>query len=505
MSREEEYLEEIRRAERLSRAVLDRIVAEGDTVIFRILTDKSYTEEDVAFAEEVSKKYTPSGYTAKVRLVKSVPDGEGIRRAIGDFLRTKFPSAAAFISPEDITVEIHESGGAFVIAADESERAHVLKDGIADAAVAELNRRFCGSYTGGFRFYKKDLGEIEYDRESEERVAAPRFFPVEKYAPIDGAAPESAVYIADLTKEAQGITVCGTVSYIEERETKKGKPYFSVTVSDGSGSMRAAYFSKKATLEKVRTVKAGDGVCLTGDNELFNGALSFRVKAIDFGTPPEGFVPKARPSRPVPVRYKKVLPLPVSDFVQSDLFGAEVLPEDLKRGRFVVFDLETTGLNNSVSGIMDRIIEIGAVKVTDGKICEKFSSFVACPVRLSDEIIALTGIDDGMLAGAPEISDVIADFYKFCDGCVLVGHNVQFDYKFVRYYGEKEGYIFNHRQYDTVAFAQELLRLSNYKLNTVADYFGFSFNHHRAFDDAFVTAKIFIELCKKKKGLPEGR
>ncbi|MDE5548481.1 MAG: 3'-5' exonuclease, partial [Clostridia bacterium] len=114
----------------------------------------------------------------------------------------------------------------------------------------------------------------------------------------------------------------------------------------------------------------------------------------------------------------------------------------------------------------------------------------------------LTGISDDMLAGAPEISDVISDFYKFAAGCVLVGHNVQFDYKFIRYYGEQEGYLFDQKQYDTLSFAQEMLRLSNYKLNTVADYFGFGFNHHRAYEDAFVTAKIFLALARMKKGLP---
>ncbi len=151
---------------------------------------------------------------------------------------------------------------------------------------------------------------------------------------------------------------------------------------------------------------------------------------------------------------------------------------------------------------MDRIIEVGGVKIENGSICEKFSTFVACPVKLSEEIIGLTGITDDMLAGAPEIKDVIADFYKFCYGSVLVAHNASFDCKFIRYYGEKEGYIFDMRQIDTVAFAQETLRLSNYKLNTVADHFGFTFNHHRAFDDAFVTAKIFTELVKIKGGLP---
>ena len=215
------------------------------------------------------------------------------------------------------------------------------------------------------------------------------------------------------------------------------------------------------------------------------------------------FVPEARPSRPVPPKYKTVFPAPASDFVQGGLFEDLSTPEVLKGREFVVFDLETTGLNNTPSsGGMDRIIEIGAVKIRNGQICEKFSSFVACPVKLPAEIIDLTGISDDMLLGAPDIKDVIADFFKFAAGSTLVGHNVQFDYKFVRYYGEKEGYVFNQKQYDTVTFSQEMLRLSNYKLNTVAEHFGFTFNHHRAYDDAFVTAKIFLALVKQKNGLP---
>ena len=198
-----------------------------------------------------------------------------------------------------------------------------------------------------------------------------------------------------------------------------------------------------------------------------------------------------------------LFPQPETDYVQATLFGGTPLPEDFVKENFVVFDLETTGLNNSpVSGAVDRIIEIGAVKIQNGRIVEKFSSFVACPVRLSMEIINLTGIDDHMLIGAPKTEDVIADFRKFSDGCILVGHNVQFDYKFIRYYGEKDGYNFEQRQLDTLTLAQEQLRLSNYKLNTVADHFGFTFNHHRAYDDAYVTAKVFIELIRLKGRLP---
>ena len=129
---------------------------------------------------------------------------------------------------------------------------------------------------------------------------------------------------------------------------------------------------------------------------------------------------------------------------------------------------------------------------------------MACEERLSKEIIDLTGITDADLIGAPTIDKAIADFFKFIDGAYLVGHNVNFDSNFVRYYAEQNGYMIDNRQFDTLTLAQELLRgkLANYKLNTVADYYGFTFNHHRAFDDACVTAKIFIEFMKKRGKLP---
>ncbi len=497
-----EYLQEIRKAEGLSRAVLKKISVEGGEAVFHLVTDRNYSSEDVRYASEVSRRYA-GGLNASAHVVKSVPDEEGVRRAVADSLRLRFPAFAAFVSPEDIRIVLDGNGGRFFIGVSEIERAKGQEDGIIDALSSELNRTFCGNWSGELVAEEKDRGEIEREAPPpEEFVAAPRFFEVCGYSAIDGAEPAHAIYIADLVKEMQGVTVCGTISYIEERESKGGKPYFSVTVADATGSIRARYFPRKAAIEKVRALTQGTSVALTGDNELYNGSLSFRAKAVDLGRPPEGFVPEERPSRPVPARYTAVFPAPASDFVQADLFGSAPLPQELIRGKFVVFDLETTGLNNTPGPTMDRIIEVGAVKIEGGAITEKFSTFVACPTKLSAEIVSLTGIKDEMLLGAPDVSDVLADFYKFAAGCTLVGHNVQFDCRFIRYYGEKEGFLFDHRQIDTVTFSQQMLRLSNYKLNTVADHYGFTFNHHRAYDDAFVTAKIFIELAREKGGLP---
>ncbi len=500
--RSEAYLSEIRQSAGLKRAVLRKISVEGNTVTFFLVTDLTYGKEDIEAARAVSRNYVPEGCTAQVSILKSVASAEAVAAAILELIRTRFPAAAAFISPGDVSVETNGTGGRFLLAVDEEVRSRFAQGDVLNAAAAALMRQFCGVWTGDYRSAEKEK-ELEHEALPEaETVAAPRTFPIGDYAPIDGAAPEYALYIADLAGEQPNVTVCGTVTHIEERLTKKEKPFFRLTVDDGTGRLAASYFSKKATLEKVRAVKAGDSVCLTGANEFFGGAYRFTARQLDYGAPPEGFTPKARPSRPVPARYVKVVPEPLSDLVQADLFGGTPLPAAFVNGKFVVFDLETTGLSYSGSTI-DHIIEVGAVKIEHGQISEKFSSFVACPVKVSAEITRLTGIDDDMLAGAPETKDVIADFYKFCDGCALVAQNISFDSSFIRYYGEKEGYLFDHRQYDTLTMAQSALLLPNYKLNTIADHFGFTFRHHRAFDDAFVTAKIFMELVRMKGALPK--
>ncbi len=496
-----QFLEEIRRAPGLKRAVLTKITVEGGEATFHLITDLTYSREDVAYAESVCKRYA-EGLRATAHVIKSVPSEEGVRRALTDTMRREFPAFAAFVTPDDVRVTLTEAGGTFSIGVGAEAGDKGREDGILDALTAMLSRNFCGVFAGEFRIVKRDMGEIEHAAlPPEERILAPRTFPIEHYSPIDDAKCRTALYISDLDGEMQGVTVCGAITYLEERETKKGKPYFSVTIADATGTLRGAYFSKKATVERIRALEKGQSVCLTGDNELYGGGLSFRIKSIDLGTPPEGFVPEDRPSRPVPAQYTAVFPVPEEDLVQADLFGVKPLPEEFVSRDFVVFDLETTGLSRG--GVMDRIIEVGAVKISGGKICERFSTFVACPVKIPEEIVELTGITDDMLVGAPPVGVVIADFFRFTAGCSLVAHNASFDTKFIRYYGEEEGYRFDRRAYDTVAFAQEMLLLKDYKLNTVAEHFGFTFRHHRAFEDAFVTAKIFIELVRMRGRLPD--
>ncbi len=528
MERETEaYLNDVRALSGLENAILTGICVHRRTMTaeFFLVTDKTYSASAKEGAKNAAVKYLPPAFKPEVHIEKRVPDAEMIRGKIAAFLKARFPAAAAFVKDEDIEAEMLPSGSGarfrFDVASGDKD---VFSSGkILDEVSAYLSGIYCGSFYGDVRLVEReretfDPDEIPAAAEEEEIARAPRVFPVTGFRRLDGAdvLPKYATYIADAVGESEDMTVCGAITFIQEREyTKKNektgeetqKTRFSLAVSDGTGSLRTTYFPKKATLEKVRALKVGDWVVLSGANESYGGGISFTAKRINYGRPPENFVPEARKGKPVPKAYHAVFPEPYVDYTQADLFETSEAPAALRGKSVVCFDLETTGLNSQPAmGRMDRIIEIGAVKIVDGKIAEKFSTFVACPTRLPPEIVKLTGIHDEDLAGAPPIEKVIADFYKFCDGCALAGHNsIQFDCRFIRYYGEESGYMFDQPQYDTLPLAQEVLRgegLSNYKLNTLADYYGFTFNHHRAFDDALTTAKIFMELVRKKGSLP---
>lgn len=164
---------------------------------------------------------------------------------------------------------------------------------------------------------------------------------------------------------------------------------------------------------------------------------------------------------------------------------------------FVVVDIETTGLNSNPDyGEVNHIIEVGAVKIEQGKITKKFSSFCTCPISLPDEIVKLTGKSNGDLANAPTIKQVLCELYKFCKDSEIVGHNVSFDLGFLNYCGAQQKILFKQAYADTLAMSRLLLKnkLVNYRLATVAEHFKLKFKGHRALNDALVTAKIFLKL-----------
>ena len=161
---------------------------------------------------------------------------------------------------------------------------------------------------------------------------------------------------------------------------------------------------------------------------------------------------------------------------------------------YVVFDIETTGF----SPINNRIIEIGAVKVVNGEIADRFSTFVNPQVPIPFEIEKLTSINDSMVMDADTIDVVLPKFMEFIEGTILVAHNASFDISFIKENCKRLGIPYDYTHVDTVGIARSLLTgQAKYTLDAVAKTLGISLdNHHRAVDDAECTAEIFVKFIE---------
>ncbi|RCW51070.1 ATP-dependent DNA helicase DinG [Paenibacillus prosopidis] len=169
--------------------------------------------------------------------------------------------------------------------------------------------------------------------------------------------------------------------------------------------------------------------------------------------------------------------------------------------KFAVLDLETTG-----HGSEDDILQVGLVIVSDElEIIDTFSSFVRPNIPIPAFITQLTGIDDTVVAEAPELNEVLVKLIPQLDDAVLVAHNVGFDAGFLNQALDRSGYhMFAGRRLDTI----ELLRIlyptiTTYQLGAVSELFGITHDqHHRADSDAMATALLFIETVKKLRKMP---
>lgn len=159
---------------------------------------------------------------------------------------------------------------------------------------------------------------------------------------------------------------------------------------------------------------------------------------------------------------------------------------------YVVFDIETTGLSPK----FNKIIEIGAVRVKDGKIIDTFSEFVNPEVPIPYSITKLTSINDAMVLEAPTIEEILPRFLEYVGDGVLVAHNASFDTGFIREFARRQGLVFDYTVVDTMSLAHILVpELGKFTLDRLCKQFNVSLeNHHRACDDADATARIFLKM-----------
>ena len=162
----------------------------------------------------------------------------------------------------------------------------------------------------------------------------------------------------------------------------------------------------------------------------------------------------------------------------------------------VVIDFETSGMSPDYG---DRAIEIGAVRLVDGKIADEFQSLMNPGFRVNSFIQDFTGIDNGMLEKAPGCSEVMREFHEFLGDSHLIAHNSSFDKRFL----DSEFSLINKQYSGEFACSMLLARriyqdAPNHKLASLVDYRDIQYSgvFHRALDDAQMTAKLWLAMLE---------
>ncbi len=402
-------------------------------------------------------------------------------------------------------------------------------------------------------------GEIK--PRAEEPKPAPQYVP-QKAAPKTKAVPQGGVIygksfakaptdIVMLEQGDTGVVIEGDVFGFESQPLRNGKKTIvTFGVTDGKSSMRVKEFMDNAVVINIKDAleKAGRAAVLgdirydeyARENVLFAKAIALREKpertdnapekrielhlhtnmsAMDALTPASKYIKTAAKwgwdaiaitdhgvvqafpeayTTAKKIGYKGKIMYGVEAYFVNDsvpmMFGSYNKSFD---DEIVCFDIETTGLSPET----ERITEIGAVKIRNGRVVESFNTFVNPQKPIPEKIVSLTGITDAMVKDAPLEKEAVQSFIEFAGNAVLVAHNASFDMSFIRGTCIRHGISYEPPFIDTLALVRVIFpKLKNHKLNTVAEFLQVGdFNHHRACDDADVLARILIKIIEKLK------
>ena len=159
--------------------------------------------------------------------------------------------------------------------------------------------------------------------------------------------------------------------------------------------------------------------------------------------------------------------------------------------RIVSIDLETTGLSSR----LDKIIEIGAVAIEDGVISNTFECLINPGRELSPHITEITGIKDADLNNKPLIKEVLPELAAFLQDSVLLGHNIAFDYAFLKHAFVNEGISFEREGIDTLKITRAMFPgEQSKKLTDLCALFNIELKPHRALNDAYATAELYLKI-----------
>ncbi|MBE7087722.1 MAG: hypothetical protein E7369_05440 [Clostridiales bacterium] len=501
----EEFISDIRALDeslsnlRISSVEVDK---KNYSITYNFICDKVVDEELKNKILSEAEKITARVFRAvEVTVTKIVSNDQLVDNEIFNYLNSSYPSISIFLKPTDIRSGIYGNLVKYVIKLTKDGVDYAVKNGLINKLNNFLATKFCSDFAGSLEEKEADesislLSEEVY--ESQLQKIEHRTIKVSDVVCIDEFdMGDLALYIEDAI--SGDVIICGKITDIAERQSKTGKPFFILNIDDTTGRASGLYFTKKNTYQKIKELKVGDDIIARASIGEYNGRKSFTFQKINRCTFPSDFVKKDRYKKTAPKTYALIHPEPAKTVKISSVFDNDApLPQAFTKETFVVFDLETTGLDVMSNGIT----EIGAVKIMGGKIVEQFTTLVKPDYPITSDNQAITGISEDMVKNSPKIGAVIPDFMKFIEGAVLVAHNADFDTKFIKRFAGAEDYEIKNKIIDTLEVARKVLPfLKKHDLHTLGEHFDIAFHHHRALSDAYATAEVFIRLIKIKGDL----
>ncbi|WP_419726911.1 PolC-type DNA polymerase III [Terrisporobacter petrolearius] len=358
--------------------------------------------------------------------------------------------------------------------------------------------------------------------------------------------------IKDLNQKSKTVAIIGEIFNIENKELRNGKILSIMSITDNTSSINCKLFLNDLNKDKVLDcVKEGSYVKIKGDvlYDTYQREITMTISGIRQEQKPKRKDTCEKGKRvelhahtqmssmdalsPAKKLVKQAADWGHKAIAITDHGVVQAFPEAMDAGKannikilygvegylvednlpviqkandkdlsqtFIVFDLETTGFSNK----NDKITEIGAVKVENFKIVDRFSQLINPKKDISYKVQELTGITNDLIKDKPTIEEILPKFVEFIGDSVLVAHNADFDMGFMQQKCREQNIEFKNTSVDTLTLARTLLpHMKRFRLNLIAKELGIPLlNHHRAVDDAEATAHIFIKFLEmiKKKG-----
>lgn len=473
-------------------------------VPYEILRDE-FTQADFDAIAKAVSALMPEGYAADVQYSKCTPDEEIVRSFVLQYLKERQKALTGQYDEDKIFAQINDGKVRVQVPLSANAYEFCKNAGLDAKLKAYLDTRYCADNAVTLTLDETiDTGAI-IQKEYEELYVDTGIVDIKQKGVLVGKSLEgSPRYIEKFVKPQTAICVCGRVAGFSRNIAKKnGRIYYSFILDDTTGEMPCMYFSRSAKRGALDCLNNDDCVAVVGDlvedtfrnkgNKLMVRELA--LCEIDF----DGIASRkelARKAIEEPKRKVFSHPEPYVDTTVKSLLDMTQTPCDfVTKNDFVVFDLETTGLDT----FRDRIVEIGAVKIEKGEIVSYYDTFVDPKMPIPAGASNVNHIYDADVKDAPYIEDVIAEFLDYCKGCILVAHNASFDVTILERDARMNGLTLDNRVVDTLKLAQRLRPdLGRFNLGHLCRVYEIELiNAHRAYFDAEATGRLLIKMANR--------